>query len=407
MLFLMWWIRDSGVFQLTAVGFGLAVVAVFVDPWIRDQFRRPTASPSPTSDPPKSRVRPAPVATPRRDPRPVVPARQRDLMVLGGFVALCVTVLVPWLIGRFLLRDSAILDPNPGVFDTSVRSGGAYFLSDYLSGVLVIGVLTVAFLLLRPWVRRTGSVAAGLFLAGLMLVALVGARGLWTTQEAASAEELRNGTFPFHDRVAATCFGDQTFAASIGGQSLSVGVHQTDNGEMFIAACNRVNVYHGWTLAGQVDLEPATASIETPFLTGDDAAGDAWFSALVSTSPEAGAPRYVTGLSLLHPESPWRLDLAAVGVPTDPSYQPTVFGLGSVIAVDDQLDYYNHRLLGVDMRSGQVLWTLGCPGGYSSSSFVRIDTDPAATMRMWCGRGGVGPTDEFLFDAGGIPTPLS
>lgn len=415
-LFVMWWVRDSGVFQLTVVGFGLAVLGVFVDPWIRDQFRRspaatadkaePAPRPRPATRPTPVATRPAPAKPARRDTRPGDGASGFDAWVLVGFVVLGVTVLVPWLIGKFLLRDSFVLERNPSVFDTSVRDGGGYFFSDYLSGLLVPGVLAVAFLLLRPWARRTGFVAAGFFLSGLMLVTLVGARVLWTAQEETSAEVLRTGAFPFHEREQSTCFGDKDFSAVIAGRTHSVGVYEIDNDEMFLELCNRINVYDGWTLTGRVDLED-TASMVDAFTFGGDTAGDAWFSALVSVSSDAGAPRYLMGLSMLHPESPWRLDLTSVGVVPDTSYQPEAVQLGSVVAVDDQRDYYRHRLLGVDIRNGQVLWTLQCGEGYSSSEFVRIDTDPPETMRMRCGRGGVGPLDEYLFGEDGTLTPVS
>jgi hypothetical protein len=147
------------------------------------------------------------------------------------------------------------------------------------------------------------------------------------------------------------------------------------------------------------------ATIVTPYSYGGD--GDAWFSALVATSQDTGAPRYLMGVSLLHPESPWRLDLSSVGI-TGGQYQPEAVQLGSVVAVDDQLDYYQHRLLGVDVRTGHVLWTLRCPGGgYSSTDFVRIDTDPPDTMRMRCGRGGSEPGNEYLFAPDGALTQIS
>lgn len=412
-LFVMWWAEKLPMFTTTMLGFVFAAVGVFVEPWIRDQFRRRavnTADDDP-APPPRPVTRQPPVATARRDvsyraARPANAARRHDAWVLGGFAVLGVTVLVPWLVGRFLLRDSVVLEQNPNVFDTSVRDGGSYFFSDYLSGLLVPGVLAVAFLLLRPWARRTGFVAAAFFLAGLMLVTLVGARVVWNTQEETSAETLRSGAFPFHERVPSTCFGDKDFRAVLDGRNYTVGVHQTDHGEMFLTYCNRINVYHGWTLAGQVNLEDR-ASILAAFSAGGDAAGDAWFSALVATSLDAGAPRYLMGLSMRHPESPWRLDLTSVGIVPDTSYQPEAVQLGSVVAVDDQLDYYRHRLLGVDIRTGQVLWTLQCPNDYSSSHFVRIDTDPSDTMRMRCGRGGSGSLDEYLFDDAATLTPVS
>jgi hypothetical protein len=413
-LFVMWWAQQLTVFSTTVLGFGLVLVAFFIDPWLRDQFRRSTGvtvaekEPAP---PRRTAPRPAPVAT-RRDAGPARPRVRSgggsllDGWVLGGFVLLGVTVLVPWLIGRFLLRDSIVLERNPDVFDLSVRAGGSYFLADYLSGLLVPGVFAVAFLLLRPWVRRTGYVAVGFVLAGLLLVTLVGARSVWTAREAASAEMLRNGAFPFHERVESTCFGEDDFRAVIDGRNYSVGVHQSEHDDMFISYCNRIDVYQGWTLAGQVDLED-NSSILKAFSIGGDTAGDAWFSALVSTSPSPGTPRYLMGLSMRRPESRWRLDLSTIGVAADPSYPPEAVRIGAVTAVDDQLDYYRHRLLGVDMRNGQVLWTLQCPADYSSSEFVRIDTDPPDTMRMRCGRGGIGSLDEFLFGDNGSLGPAS
>lgn len=225
--------------------------------------------------------------------------RYLDALALGGFCLIAVTVLIPWLIGKYLLRDSLLLSQDPNVFDVSVRDGGRYFLSDYLSGLLLPGVIVAAFLLLRPWPHRTGFAVIGLGLVVSLLITLSMASGLWAANENQSAETLRVGKFPYQEKFASPCFNGRDFSVVINGQTVSVGVRvvaEDSQPPAFIDYCNLISVYRGWRQISQFLLAGASWAESAFFYSGPE---NAQFAVLVHPSPETSS---LVGFSLDAPD---------------------------------------------------------------------------------------------------------
>lgn len=107
-----------------------------------------------------------------------------------------VTVLVPWLIGSKMLRDTLWRPQGTWLTNTSTREPGDYFTNDYLAGLTVITLLAAVVLLvsgLRNPRRRAGRLITAIALAALATFAIIPEVGpQWRGAELATAA--RNNT---------------------------------------------------------------------------------------------------------------------------------------------------------------------------------------------------------------------
>ena len=186
-----------------------------------------------------------------------VASRRRDgdrrAIALAAF--LTVTVIVPYLIGHFLLRKTFVLAPDPGVYEEDVRGFWDHFLATYLGGLIPIAALLGVFLLARqPWQGRTGAVAIGaVALVGSLAVLLPVAQAQWHDAEQKAVDTLRETAFPFADRYY-DCESWEIHAEN--------GIHQPELWQVHLGrlkgsdvdGCNRVNVYRGWQFVGAYNL---------------------------------------------------------------------------------------------------------------------------------------------------------
>lgn len=209
--------------------------------------------------------------------------RGADGVIIGWGIGLSVTVLVPWLLGRYIFRDSFLL-PTQASVPSEVRNYlrgelGGYFPADYLTGLAVVAFLVAFLCIVRPW---RGRVLTGL----LSIVLLAGswyahaeALTRWDEQEVlVGAEKI----YPFPqsnpDYTAwnateyLTCgmsnivqldgHNHYTWTASIEGSDL-------DRGE-----CNLVYAYTDWTQRERLDLAGVTPSDDYPNGAVVDDAGE-------------------------------------------------------------------------------------------------------------------------------------
>ncbi|HEY3511041.1 protein kinase [Kribbella sp. NPDC051137] len=180
-------------------------------------------------------------------------ARQRrgsDWMAVWAGVIACATVLVPWLAGRYLLRGSWPRRDSPAVYDFDARRGGAYFLTDWVTGCLLVGVLVAAFILLRPWRRRVAMVVvAALGLGAMWHWGVAYVQREWNKQELVTADILRSTPYPFDSKYY-TC-GSASMTAE---RRNADGHDETTAYSLFTArtkgstsqACDRVEFWEGW-----------------------------------------------------------------------------------------------------------------------------------------------------------------
>ena len=185
--------------------------------------------------------------------------RSTDLGILVTAFVLCVTVLVPWLLGRYALRGRLFRSDLSGLFDPEVRDTGAYFLTDWTAGCVVILVGAAVLVVVRPWWHRAVSlVFAGIFGVGAVVGLAPYSQREWTAQERVSVATLRSTDYPFADRYY-TC----------GGARVTYGTSKVLPGEpgvvytLFTAqvagsnanGCDRVVFYQGWRRVRSIDLK--------------------------------------------------------------------------------------------------------------------------------------------------------
>lgn len=175
--------------------------------------------------------------------------RGRDKGFIVLTVGLCATVLVPWLLGKFVLRDSFFRGRGSGVYDVKVREDGLYFMSDWLMGCAIFSILLGLFLILRPWSLRIGSVLFGVLAIGAAVAFFIPtSQGAWTSAEETSALSLRTTPYPFSSSFH-TC-GSETLLV----EGTLWQVHEAQRAGTASSGCNRLAIYSGWESKGRVDL---------------------------------------------------------------------------------------------------------------------------------------------------------
>lgn len=174
-------------------------------------------------------------------------------VMLAGF--LIVTVLVPFLIGHFLLTKTFVLKPDAGVYEEQARGIGDHFLATYLAGLIPIVLALGIFLVARtPWQGRQPAVTAGwIAVAGSLVILLPFAQSKWHDAEQKTVAKLRETAFPFASRYY-HCASWDIHAEN--------GLHQPELWQVHLGrlkgsdvdGCNRVIVYRGWQFVGAYDL---------------------------------------------------------------------------------------------------------------------------------------------------------
>ena len=171
------------------------------------------ARPIPTSRP-KPTAKVAPTAIRNAPPKPGTGTNEGRLtfFVLGSWIVTTVTVLVPWLIGTNVLRDSAFRPTSSLVYSISNRHREAYFLTDYLAGLAVTTVIAGVLLALTALLRirhRICRLLLGVALVALSLAVLTPfSAKAWVVAEQATAhtEATSTTTEDWHDEACATAF---------------------------------------------------------------------------------------------------------------------------------------------------------------------------------------------------------
>lgn len=177
----------------------------------------------------------------------------RQAVMVAVFLA--VTVLVPFLIGHFLLTKTFVLEPDPGVYAPEVRGIGDHFLATYLAGLIPIILLLGVFLVARrPWDGRRASMVGGcVAIAGSLIALLPTAQAQWQEAESKTVAKLRETAFPFDERYF-NCESWYIHAENGARQPELWQVHLGRLKGSDVDGCNRVNVYRGWQFVGAYNL---------------------------------------------------------------------------------------------------------------------------------------------------------
>lgn len=276
--------------------------------------------------------------------RPPRRSQRGDIGIIIGAVILCVTVLVPWLIGRHLLRDSLVRIREAGVFDVAARNDGDYFLSDWIAGCAVV-LIVAGLILIRPrWSRRVFPVIAGAtFGFCAVLVLLPQANASWAAAEEATVRRLATEAYPMSD-VADVCGSTETTLTDAAGAEHLYQMYA-------VGGCSSIEVFDGWTRIGSYSLPGGQQFAGTDLFGGSSTDFDAFSSGAAESS---GAVLHTTagtsiGLTYLNPSGAWTVEGEAYV--RDANLAVTAIGVGST----------DGRLVGLSPTTGQQLWATGCP----------------------------------------------
>jgi len=108
----------------------------------------------------------------------------------------------------------------------------------------------------------------------------------------------------------------------------------------------------------------------------------------------ASQTAYLFGFGLDQPSVTWSRDVKIVN-DVGKSVSPIVSLIGDVLAIEEEIDQFRHRLAGASIRTGETLWSVSCPRGYTTSGFVHEILDRPNTVDMNCGNGGAGASEHF------------
>lgn len=183
-------------------------------------------------------------------------ANDFDILVIVGWFWLSVTLIAPWLVGFFILKDGPLLPRMGGVFDTDAREYFDYFWALVFAGFGVISLVAAAVLLLRSWRGRwLWGVTVGLILViGAPFFVLPHAQQLWRNSETETLHELATGAFPF-GKSFFTCGMTSALVTDSNGEVARWQVHTARRANSDSSGCNRLVIYRGWERVAQIDAE--------------------------------------------------------------------------------------------------------------------------------------------------------
>ncbi|TDO68418.1 hypothetical protein EV651_102339 [Kribbella sp. VKM Ac-2571] len=281
-------------------------------------------------------------------------------------MVLAVTVLVPWGIGRGVLRDTWFSPHDPAVFDNSVRTAGAYFKADYLGGLVVVGAVVAIVLLTGSLRGRHWATSIGLLLAVATVAGFSVARSAWSDSERRSSTTLATGEFPYQERIPGAC---TPTTIPIRGVHYLAGQWAPDGGGMFGGnRCAAIDFYRGWRHLYRYTL-PTGQGIESAFGFTGATAAKASYVVVVTTQAvvPAKSRNYVLGFPLSTVRRPWTHEIPAG--PGESSIAGEVMQLGPLVVVPE---YWGQEQSGQDEQTkltalnaatGKLVWTARCPRG--------------------------------------------
>lgn len=166
-------------------------------------------------------------------------------LVLGGA---CATVVATWGLG-YVTRGWWLRATTPAVHHPEARVTADYFLTDWTWGCFLALALLAAFLVLRPWSHRIGSVAFGVVVAAGAGLALWYSLQEWDVAEAKTVEILRTTAYPWSDGKLSCGSAEWTDPK---GNLWAVDTGRyTDRGH---DSCDNVLVFKGWKEIGHENV---------------------------------------------------------------------------------------------------------------------------------------------------------
>lgn len=172
--------------------------------------------------------------------------KSQDIAAVGVGLFLVITVLGPFLLGQFVMRQTFLLKPDPRVYEPNARGILDHFWAICLAGVVLVALAVGVFLVVRrPRAFRKTSVAGvGIVLAATLLFLVPITTSHWHKSEQTTMAKLRETAFPFGKRF--TNCESWEFHAENGLQQEELWqIHLVVDKGSNVSSCNTVNVYRG------------------------------------------------------------------------------------------------------------------------------------------------------------------
>lgn len=309
--------------------------------------------------------------------------------LVGGALALwalsALTVVIPWGLGRFLLRD-AFFRPYTGfVFSTESRGAGTYFLSDYLAGLAVTTIVVGAVTLLASlWLRGhriRRSILGSTLVAASIFVLVPQSSVQWKIAERATAQAEFLGV---PGRSVSDC-GEGSIRVTEDGierEWHAFLVNESDG-----SPCRIIELWEGSRPSGNIAIPSSMSPVEQAQLHGfnDGGTRGTRFVYVGDVSPECSITDHcyvrtpIIGLDVDSGEIVWQESLNLNRWPGSSS---------NILSISVQTSYFvvleKSGAVAIDPWSGQSLWRTECPGNEASNSLYQSlmseDSKPGYTV---------------------------
>ncbi|TDD62051.1 hypothetical protein E1263_05415 [Kribbella antibiotica] len=262
------------------------------------------------------------------------------------------------------LRDTWFYASDSRVFDASVRTRGAYFASDYLGGLVVVGAITAAILLTGIFYARYWAAVIGVLIIVGLVAAYSSGQSAWAFAERQSAKTLTTGEFPYLDRVQGAC---RTSIISVAGRSYLAGQWAPGGGGMFGGVrCGSIDFYRGWKYILRSRL-PTGDGIDYDFAFAGRTEASASYVVVVTSQAVSPAKSsyYIQGYPMSNPAKPWKHKVPSG--PGEYSIAGKAMQLGPLIVVPEywgketsSMDEQT-KLTALNAATGKLVWTVRCP----------------------------------------------
>jgi hypothetical protein len=199
---------------------------------------------------------------------------------------------VPWLIGKFALRDMALRTASGVVYNIAARQNGTYFLSDWLAGCASLLLIAGTVVAIGRWRNRTSTLITSALLFGLVLgVIIPTSLSSWAEAEQQTAGILESTSPP---NIGSPCGPSATFTLEDAHGSATAWTIAGGDG------CHSLEIYKGWKHQSPVQLPRGLAiggvsrvlhaTQETYSIVGDGTVGGSAVIGFASNGEVFGFP---------------------------------------------------------------------------------------------------------------------
>ncbi len=318
-----------------------------------------------------------------------------SLLTVATLVVLVVTVLVPWQLGRAILRDRFFRQQAAEVYDTTFRNLGDYFLSDFIAGTAVLTILAGAVVAVRSIGSNSSWLIMGLTIGvvgGAVLIPMSSSK--WNVAEARTTSRLAEGPpvgvaecgFQWPANPGWTTVDSATFTDSDSLRHVWRPIVIANGSDSHAEQCTSVEVFDGARRVAASDAIHDVESGSVALWRGDSPA-NSYLAFAVSANPrdetrgEIGVVRLSDGAVMWSKQ----VDLlGGVGVNYNGPALAVIAGTLVVEHVDDGgFGADETEIVGYDLETGKRGWKPSCPRGFSADGLYSSDDETIGAV-LYC-----------------------